>query len=372
MRTRLTAGVLAVACSAAIVASALPATAASQRNVPKGFHSSASVPWSQVGRGWVLAQWDPHDNQRIVSGSYLVLVAPDRARYLLWRVGSQNDVLTAWSGDGQRALFVTQGATTRFTVIDVRTGATLDAFVLPTSDNVFYERATFTRPDGLALLVSTQTDDHQLLQRYSLSGALEQTYPDSYPGVGAYGGGALPSPDGLSLVLSMTRGLAVVDDDGALQRGLRFSEGCGPQRWWSSTTILASCASRLYVFSVDGGAPTAITRRNVPPDDGDLSGWRLGSSVYVQVASACGYEYLAKLQGTDPVRVHVPGVPVGNTVTVVGVTRASLALDATIACQGGPSLLFYDPSTDRAPQVIGQPATSGSVDTALIFPPPLG
>ncbi len=285
-------------------------------------------------------------------------------------------MLAAWSGDGRRALLVTQSTRTTFQVLDVRTGATLDSFVFPTSDNVFYEGAAFTRPDGLALLVKTQTNDHQLLAQYSLSGVLQRTYPASFPHVGAFTGDWVPSRDGTTIVMGAMHGLAILGADGALLTTLHVSgtSYCLPQRWWSATTVLAACGSesRLYVFPTDGATPRALTQRNVPPDNGDLSAWRLGRTVYVQVASACGYQYLARLHRADPVRVAVPGVRSDNSVFVVGTTADSLAVMASEACQPGLSLIYYDPARDRAPIGLGRPVTSGYVDVALIYPPPLG
>lgn len=343
----------------------------------RGFLAASSVPWASLGRGWVLAQWDPRDDLRPVTRTDLVLVSPTRTRYLLGHAGSQRTILTAWSGDGASALLVTQSSRTTFQVLDLRSGATTSSFAFPASNSVFYEDAAFTRPDGLALLVRTQTDDHQLLARYSLTGQLEQTYPWVLPGVGAFTGGWLSAPDGSSLVLGAIHGLAIVSNAGVARAELRAKHlfACSPLRWWSGGTILASCgagAPRLYEFFLDGAAPRALTQRNVPPDDGDLSAWRLGRSVYVQVASACGYEYLAKLHGADPVMVQVPGVREGHTVYVVGTTSDALALEASVACQPGLSLLYYDPAAHRAPVALGRPTTSGSVLTSLVYPPPGG
>ncbi len=376
LRTR----VMGVVALSSMVVSLLvgPASGAAPAPRSSGFLPPSAIPWSSVGQGWLLAQWQPKFTpppaaRRLArhTASYVVLVAPDGRRFLVQSIPSTSTALSSWSGDGRRALLVTQGTAVRLEVLNLVTHAAADEFVLPTSNNVIYESAVFTRPQGLALNVVTQTNEHQLLQRFSLSGAIEATYPAAFSRLGRFTGGFLPSPDGTRMVLGAGHGLAIATNAGVVVRqlALHAESWCLPQRWWSPGVVLASCgsASRLFLFSVAGGPPVAIDRVPVAPDAGDLSAWRLGSAVYVQVASACGYEYLAKLDGKVPVRVKVPKVPLDHTVYVIGVAGSRLALQASVACNPGASLLWYSPSKASSTIVLGPPVTSGTVDTAELF-----
>ncbi|HEV3212972.1 MAG TPA: hypothetical protein VGZ03_06205 [Acidimicrobiales bacterium] len=338
-----------------------------------------SVPWATVGPGWLLATWSPrtaHRSLAAATSQYLVLIAPTGTRYLIAAIATPDVQLLSWSGDGQRALLQAGVRRTTLEVMDLHTGTVAHAFDFPTSNSVFFNTARFTRPQGFAIDVSTQTNNHQLLTRYSVDGTAQQTYPASFSRIGRYSGAFLSSPDGTQLVMGAQHGLAVVSNGATVVAQLPIGGAgyCQPQRWWSATVVLASCGSpsRLYEFSVTGGAPKAVTRVPRPPDSGDLSAWRVDHATYVQVASACGYEYLARLHGATPVRIMVPGVPIGNTVTVIGASPHALAVEATIACMGGASLLSYTPSTRSARVVLGHPATGGEVNGALVYPPPLG
>jgi hypothetical protein len=371
--------VAVLAATSPVLASRAPAAplVSAPAALPHGFGGIAQVPWASVGRGWVLAGWDSSDSRHATNDGYLVLVSPTGAKYLLWRIPGVASEVTAWSGDGHRVLLAGGARSTTMSVLDIRTGATTSSFVFPTSNNVFYENATFTRPLGTALLVSTQTNDHQRLARYSTGGALELTFPTAFSQVGAFTGSWISSADGTEVVMGAARGLAVVNNAGTVLRQLPLGGKdpyCMPKRWWSTTVVLASCGTpnRLYEFPVAGGAPRALTERPVPPDSGDLSGWRLGSAVYVQVASACGYIYLGRLHGADPVMVDVPGVPAGHSVDVLGTSTTSLALEASVACEGGPSLLWYTPAGNHTQFVLGHPATSGMAGDAVVYPTPLG
>jgi len=378
--------VLAISTTLAVVT----ATAAQASRHPRGAHAvgpaalhaaggPGSVPWAEVGPGWLLASWYPTGTAhepRAAASQYLVLVSPTGTRYLIAAVATPDVQLLSWSGDGQRALLQAGLKRTTIEIMDLRTGTVVNSFVFPTSNSVFFQAARFTRPQGFALDISTQTNNHQLLARYSVDGSAQQTYPESFTRVGTYNGSWLSSPDGTQLVMGAQHGLAIVGNDGSVATQLPIGGAtyCQPDRWWSATVVLAACgqAPRLYEFSISGGAPRAITRVPRPPDSGDLSAWRLDRATYVEVASACGYIYLAKLHGATPVRVTVPGVPVGNTVLVVGAWSHALALQASVACAGGPSLLWYTPSTRSSHVVLGRPATSGVVNQSLIYPPPFG
>jgi hypothetical protein len=351
---------------------------------PRGFGTPAQIPWGSVGSGWALSDWSAAPpGQR--GTAYLVLTNEEGQRYIVLReegLLAQASLLD-WSGDGQRALFdihTPTGRTTTFLVADVRTGAIEDDFVLPVAASTGFHSAAFTRPDGLAILVSSYTS-HLVLTRYSLSGRPEVTYPSSFASIGKLTTDWVYKPDGTELAIGGQHGLAIVANDGATVRTVHLGDdalACVPQSWWSANVVLANCLvgprleSRLFEFPVIGGGPKALTRSNVAPDYGDIGAWRVGAHVYVEVASACGYVYLARLDGAAPVMIHVPGVPAGHSVFVLGASDTSLAIRTVGACQGGSVLAWYTPSSNSTHVVLGPPATGGTLATTVVAVPRAG
>jgi hypothetical protein len=340
-----------------------------------------AVPWGDVGQGWLLATWQPVQPTRHHRGSaqYVVLTSPAGARYLVAKLTSPDSQLVAWSGDGQRALLVSQSPKTNLAVMDLHTGTIVHSFDFPTSNSVFYEAAGFTRPNGYALDVSTQTNDHQLLTRYSVDGAAMTSYPTAFSRVGKFTGTWIPSPDGAQLVMGASHGLAVVDNGSAtvlsqLPIAGAANSYCVPVRWWTASVVLARCSSagQLWEFPVNGGTPRALTERPVPPIAGELGAWHVGSSVYLQVALGCGAVWVGHLHGVVPTLVHVPHVSMSHSLFVVGTTSTSLALQSTLVCSQGESLLWWTPSSNAEQVVLGPPVTPGGVNGALAYPTPFG
>jgi hypothetical protein len=373
---------LAAASAVASPAFAGPAAPTVARVSHGGFGTPSQIPWGSVGSGWVLTQWASAQGGA-TSATYLVLTSVAGQRYIALqdRAPYGHAQLLDWSGDGQRALFHTQtkpGGFSTLLVVNLRTGAVTNSLNLSKSQTNEFQSAGFTRPSGLALVVADYTT-HLVLTRYSLSGQSQVTYPYSLASVGKLGGW-LYRPDGTELALGAEHGLAIVANDGTASRGLHLSgsSSCTPTSWWSATIVLATCLvgphseARLFEFPVAGGAPRALTRANIPPDYGDFSGWRVGGHLYVNVASACGYTYLAKLVGAAPIRIQVPGVPAGHSVHVVGATSSSLAITATLACHSLSSLLWYTPSTSLTRVVLGPGATGGTILVSVAYPARLG
>jgi TolB protein len=380
----------------AVVAGALlagcgSATATQHQPAARGVQLSASAtPWDRVGPGWLLATWNP--NKGTAPGTHaagnvanpvnsIFLVDPAGGRYLVARYTNENESLVGWSGDARRALLVDDVSSTRISSIDIATGK-VSEFALPASNTVFFESVAYTRPDGLALLITTQTDNAQLLQRYSLTGTLQRTYPASFSEVGTYEGSVLSSPDGLQLALGAKEGIALLDNDGSVVSQVRVPgvTYCDVKRWWATNVVLASCASssspqRLYEIPLTGGTASALTAAPAVtgPDEGDENAWAIGSAVYLQDAGGCGYQYLARLQPdrlTKP--VVVPGVVRGDSVFVLGTANGQLALQATVACGSGESALWFNPSKNTSTVVLGPPLNRGSVQVALPYPDPRG
>lgn len=346
---------------------------------------SSAVPWSRVGPGWLLAIWNRNKpvapGERPPKGNvarpteYLFLVDPQGGRYLITTgIASIED----WSGNGRRAL-VSNG--TYLAQLNLSTGAISDTFVPPHHNQLVFDSAGYSRPDGLAVLVQENNNDTYSVKRYSLSGTLQLTYPASFSKVGAYDGRALESPDGTQLVLSARGGFAIVANDGTVLNQITVAHGdsCQPTRWWSTNVFVASCTTtgdyrpRLFEVPDNGGTAVPLT---VEPrselDQGDLNAWKVGTRTYVQDAGPCGYEYLARVLPdhlTTP--VAVPHVQQGQSVYVLGTLGARLALQTTVAgCGGGESVLWFNPATSAERIVVGPGLNGGQVIDAILYPDP--
>jgi hypothetical protein len=352
----------------------------------------ATIPWSQVGPGWMLATWSPVPGgrrgapqppgspTRETATTTLYLVDPAGGRYPITTFrppGRQaSPELVDWSGDGGHALFNAQYATPPTAImVDLHTGkqTTLSVQGLP----------RYTRPNGKALLLSVQPGpDSKLatLDRVDLAGNHQLTYPTDKLG-GPFNGNFLSTRDGMRLVLGTSAGLALMGNDGEPGPSLPIPGqiNCIPLRWWdesSLATILAACdapgfTSRLWLVPIDGSPATALTAVNdgqKGPDLRDVSAWQLPAGTFVQAEGACGYQYLAKLNadGTTST-VSVPGVESGRSVIVAGINGSDLDLQATASCGGGQSLVDYNPGTNTSTVLLGPPLNGGGVIKAVPF-----
>ena len=343
--------------------------------------STANVPWGSVSPGWLLATWEPHPHERPLA-TYLLLVAPSGARYVLFRL--PNDAsLADWSGDGRRILVETPNPNPevtqpgRFYVIDLRTGA-VEATFRPGGG--LEDTAWFTAPRGLALLAKNLDNaDTQWLERYSLSGVPQLRYPNSFPRVGAWSGTWLESADGVDVIMGASHGLAIVGNNGVLVATLPIAgaSGCWPVANWGPSIFLASCESNrthdllLYEFSGYWSEPRQLTAPPPPDNDGGLNygyigAWRAGNKVMVNVVPSCGPTHLGELHGNHVSLLEHPW----ESGDVVGTTRTSLALlDIVGECLGGfDAISWYHPSTNTSDQVIGPSMIGGWVTGALGYP----
>lgn len=185
------------------------------------------------------------------------------------------------------------------------------------------------------------------------------------------------------MVLGTDAGLVLMGNDGTPGAPLSLSgQGeCRPLRWWdgdAGTTVLANCSTpetyvkQLWLVPIDGGAATALTAPNdgqQMPDLGDADAWQLPSGTFVQALSACGTQYLAKLEAdgtTTP--VTVPQVDENDSVEVVGADGSGLLLQAELACGPGKALLRFDPVANTSTVLLGPPVNDGGVTAAVLYP----
>lgn len=371
----------ALARSASPPASAATTVAA----LPAGQQGSRQqVPWAQVGPGWILAQWSPTWNGSAATS--LFLVDPAGGRYLIdtfpaSATASAPTILVGWSGDGQRALLTSSAASPTVDVLNLRTLATTQ-FELANATPV-----GFTAPDGLAILVNVNINGagQAKLERVSLTGQLELSYPASFVPGGPYNGSALYSPDGTELAIGTSAGIELMSNDGQGLRHLNVRpsvQWCRPVRWWTPEELLASClpadsgASQLWLVPASGATPTALTASPAAnQDSGDLDAWQLSGGTYVQDAGACSYVYVAKLQPdglTTP--VAIPGVPTGESSVILGALGDRLAIRNTPGspetCAHGPTLMWFAPTTNSVTPLLGGSVNGGYALAAVLFGEP--
>jgi TolB protein len=346
--------------------------------------ADSAIPWSEVGPGWQVALWGP--NAAVAPGTdsgdsseeptTLFLLDPSGGRYLVTTLPAPSEyTLSDWSGDGHRVLLLEPGGTggSTFDEVDLTTG-----HIVHTVTESGEATALFTRPTGQSLLVWTPAIDQSpsLFVRTSWSGAVELPYPDSYPGLGQLATSFLPGLDGTQLVVGTSTGMALIDNDGTFVRAVGpAGRICTPTRWWDTTDFVASClppttdpsgTPSLWLVPVTGPAATQLTSPQ-PPDAGDMNGWRVGTTTYVQAAGACGTEYLARRNPDGSTsKVSVPGAE--ESVQVVGAHGSELSLLALLACGPGTSLFWFDPTTAAEMPLLGPAVNGGSVSGALPYP----
>ncbi len=343
-----------------------------------------TVPWSQVGPGWMLAMWSPvpglHPGESPPPGSptwetattTLYLVDPAGGRYPITTFpppgqGSRPR-LVDWSGDGTRALFLSeQKGHNAITEVDLRSGEKTTLAI-----DGSHASPRYTRPDGKAILLDrSDLSGPASLERVDLAGNHQLTYP-----LGQDVEGYLSTPDGTQLVLGTHSGLTLMGNDGVAGDALPVAgqKDCRPVRWWDTGVALARCGtstgSQLWLVPIDGGTPTALTAPNDGhgPDYGDLNAWRLPAGTFLQATGACGVVFVAKLNddGTTS-QVSVPGVK-GRSVVVVGVNGGNLDLQARAGCGGGQSLIDYNPSAGTSTVLLGQTVNGGGVVSVVPYP----
>jgi hypothetical protein len=367
---------MAAIVSAVLLTAGTTAGAAAAR--PAGSASAAaraSVPWSHVGAGWVLAQYTSAQAGPSQSGPghsgpvALYLISPGGTRYELasWPSSRTAPLLVAWSPDGKRALFQASSGKGGAEQLTLATGQ-VSTFVMQGAATPF----GYTMPDGLNIVAYRSSGNGTSLARYSLSGRLTSPLGNSADGQVLY------TPSGTEFVTGASNGLKLVSNDGALLRQLPIpgtsANLCFTVRWWDSSEVLASCPppdssiDRLWLVPVSGGRPTALTPLRNPrtDDNGDFDAWQLPSGLYLQSAGACGVLQIFKQASNGSITlVTVPHTEGDNHVlTALG---SRLLIQAPTSCAGSVSLLWFDPGTRAVQWLIRTPATVAGVSIAIPF-----
>ena len=370
-----TAALSAVLLTAALLTTGTAGVAAAQPTAgvaaaqPTAGSDRTSVPWSQVGAGWVLTQYASAAPQGGSGPAALYLISPGGTRYRLaswpnWRFAPQ---LLAWSPDGQRALFGVFSGKGGTELLTLATGQ-VSTFVMPGAVSPI----GFTTPRGLNIVAGQPSGSGTSLARYSLSGQLLQPLGYSADGQVLY------APSGVEFLTGTSRGLKLVSNDGALIRNLPVpgtsANSCNPVRWWSSGTVLASCtppnsaSPQLWLVPASGARPTALTppRRVSSGDLGDLDAWRLSSGLYLQSAGPCAVLQIFRQAGDGSITlVPVPHTNGDNRVlTALG---SRLLIQAPTSCVGSVSLLWFNPATRAEQWLIRAPGNVVGASIAIPF-----
>lgn len=364
----------------AVPAVAAPGSGGSAQVLGAGQTGSlASVPWGRVGPGWTLAMFSRNSGGEGVPLKYgattLYLVNPQGGRYSLRTWPARNVAwqwqLLDWSGDTRRALFTSVGARDRVQVhqLQLRTGR-VSTFTMPADMRVL----GYTRPDGLNILMSKSQSagNRGTLQRYSLTGRLQKSLArvDNAAAV-AY------QPAGATLAAGEMNGLALVSNGGGIirrlpVRGVRF--GCDPVRWWTASTILATCQGtiskpqeRLWLVPATGARPRALTplRSGRSFDLGDLNAWQLPGGLYLDVAQGCGAGTIGRQPARGPEQqVQVPGA---ESEVIVNATRTRLEVVRFGGCVTGTSMVWFNPATRAMRVALGTHGHEHGVGSAVPY-----
>jgi hypothetical protein len=253
--------------------------------------------------------------------------------------------LTAWSGDAQRALFAPAPTVAREQVhqLDLRTGQ-FSSFWMPGNIGLI----EYTRPDGLNILVAraVSQSDSQVLERYNLRGQLQKSLATV-----AYLGQAVYQPAGAELAAGNDGGLDIISNAGGIIRSIPVpgvTNGCTAERWWTASTVLASCwaetGPRLWLVPANGARPRALTpARRGGFDFGDFNAWQLSSGLYLDGYGACGTLVIGKQPAHGPeTEVNVPG---SSSSLIITATSSTLMVERINGCENGNSLVWFNPAS---------------------------
>jgi hypothetical protein len=339
----------------------------------------SAIPWSQVDAGWTVALWTAETLTREqdlipVRPLTVFLVNPIGGRYLITTLSGNFALqLADWSTDVRTALLFRQGATSSEVIrLDLSSGKT-QSFTVTGKVRL----AKFTKPSGAAILLERVATG---IERVSLSGAHQVTYPGSRTPDPFTPYHPLSSPDGRTIVLDSGRGLVVRAEDGALLRTIASPAGtraCSPVRWWDANSVLAACepdvlrseAQELFVVPILTPGPVTPLAAPTSVDNRFTLAWRLDSGVLLLNAAGCGGGgVLAGLDSTGhivarslPARLGTYGLdPVGSTTSAV-------TFVIQLTCGQHPALVSFNPGTDQLTRLLGPELNGGSVLDAYGF-----
>ena len=247
-------------------------------------------------------------------------------------------VLLDWSVDGRTALLTaTEKSGSRAIVVDVETGS-VQQLVVPLLQTAVLD------PAGTGILAATwkgRRSSTMVLDRISWNGARTRLL-DSTSGT------ITPGRNGTVLTTSAQRGrvqLLLSTTDGAVVHRFRGAGYCTPVRWWDATRLLEMCKQGdLYLVDPATGGSERLTKDHGRGDYGHLDARSVGSRLYVQVAGACGYSFVAKVSDGTTRPLRVPGA-VGNVI-MVNTVGDDLVLMHASSCDGDrprSMLSLFDP-----------------------------
>jgi len=312
------------------LAPATTATAAQAGASPR----AAVVP----GSGWYLTQVSSRTEDR------LVLVSPTGEQTPLYQRAVSRAYggfsLLDWSADGHTALLVYQRKRRSVLVrVDATTGAVLE-LPMPLLNSAILD------PSGTGVLVTAfpgRRSNQLVLDRVDWAGT-RTTLRRGVNGVvmaGHSGTVLVEAPSGRKQYLLSTA-------DGSVLHAFRVQGYCSPVRWWDGSQVLETCGQDGDLYTVDPatGAASKLTDVHGRGDYGHLDARSVGSQLYVQVAGACGYTYVARVGPRRTKPLKVPGAT-GN-VLMVDAVGTDLVLEHTSGCDGGNvrSLLARFHTTD--------------------------
>ena len=332
----------------------------------------AQVPWSKVGQGWVLAEYDSGPAGKTAPVT-LYLISPAGVRYTMhtWSGRGMIPYLIAWSGDKTRALLGLLG--NQYEQLTLSTGKLTTGKLAGQAQPMGY-----TTPDGQNLLGVTEANSAggaTTVARYTLTGKLAKVLTR-----GVDENNAVYATNGATLAVSGAKGLELVSNGGVVIRSLPVpgtdaSLGCDPSRWWNATTVLTECLAkgkfipRLWLVPTNGKKPVALTpqRGTAGPDLGDVGAWQLSSGLYVQGLTGCGTMAIFKQTANGSIKVvNVPGAS-GNNNQVVTALGTRLLVHAQTGCPGSSSLLWFNPATRAEQWLLRAPAKDAGVIGVIAY-----
>jgi TolB protein len=327
---------------------------------PRG---AAAVPWRSVGAGWVLAEYSTGTSGK-PAATTLELVSPAGAKYPLYtwaKSATPVPTLAAWSPSKTevmlRVLNKNYQSTGVYDRLNLLTGK-ITAVKVPVTSRV----VSYTRPTGLQLMAdkvtATATTQTETVERITRAGLVAKALVTvKYSVNDPIRLDPVYAPDGATIALGDSTGVAVVSNAGGAPvklpvPGVNKRLGCFVARWWSSSTILASCSGRLWLVPASGAAPKALTPARGPIDKGgnvdfgDFAAWRLSSGLYLNSYGACGTVVVNRQNANGSITtLNIPGLPSPHILTAAG----SRLLIESLTCDGpnspGGTVAWYNPAT---------------------------